>query len=577
MHMAALVNIFGMLGRSINDSRATLEMTSRLRAAKRVLQSDLEGLTVLVDPPRDPRQGEGYLEITEGGIGPIVQPFGIAVNSEAGMEDTTVGDFDDILMFTTRSRRGPFVGRYGTGTIHSNEAEVAWFVRGRTLYRRVLLVAPNASLSGGAGGFYGRADISVREESGYPVANTLGDLTKPENRFAHRTWHRYSSGYAVGFPFHPHFYWDWTVSPPRFYPTDWASQIKVDASGSPFYAYLGLPTLRECSYTYSPDSTWDWIAGGPLPRAAGPTGGSPERWINLSPRGTSGFDAWLNPHPWNEVDRDTGTLVLPPPAPPAATPPDTRRYLGPRIAEDVILTNVIGFDVKVWDPGAPVFHGVHHNGTDTTYPGDLADDGHVVRDSDGDRVADSVGSVMVTPGDPGYPLALAHFWEELAKADPLTRDFWYLPVGSDNLYMRNAKWGAYVDMNYAAFAAATYLVPVPTPVPARWYSTFSGPGDTAGSGLARVYDTWSFHYEHDGFSQDDDDGDGTRGDVDDAIDEGTNGFDDNGNGIVDDPTEMETRPPYPVPLRGIQIKIRTFEPDSRQVREVTVRADFAPK
>ena len=24
--------------------------------------------------------------------------------------------------------------------------------------------------------------------------------------------------------------------------------------------------------------------------------------------------------------------------------------MGPRVAEDVILTNVIGFDVKVWDP-----------------------------------------------------------------------------------------------------------------------------------------------------------------------------------------------------------------------------------
>ena len=34
---------------------------------------------------------------------------------------------------------------------------------------------------------------------------------------------------------------------------------------------------------------------------------------------------------------------------------------------------------------------------------------------------------------------------------------------------------------------------------------------------------------------------------------------------------------YPVPLRGIQVKIRTFEPDSKQVREVTVIQDFLPQ
>jgi hypothetical protein len=61
------------------------------------------------------------------------------------------------------------------------------------------------------------------------------------------------------------------------------------------------------------------------------------------------------------------------------------------------------------------------------------------------------------------------------------------------------------------------------------------------------------------------------------MDTGTNGFDDDNNGVVDDPGEMETSAPYPAPLRGIQVKIRVFEPDSRQVREVTVVQDFLPK
>ena len=81
-----------------------------------------------------------------------------------------------------------------------------------------------------------------------------------------------------------------------------------------------------------------------------------------------------------------------------------------------------------------------------------------------------------------------------------------------------------------------------------------------------TYDTWSTHYEFNGI---DDDGDG-------IVDEGTNGIDDDANGIVDDALEQETSPPYPVALRGIEIRIRCYEPSSRQVRQMTVRHTFVP-
>ena len=47
--------------------------------------------------------------------------------------------------------------------------------------------------------------------------------------------------------------------------------------------------------------------------------------------------------------------------------------------------------------------------------------------------------------------------------------------------------------------------------------------------------------------------------------------------MVNGPRDAITSPPYPVPLRGIQVKIRVFEPDSRNIREVTVTQDFLPK
>ena len=92
---------------------------------------------------------------------------------------------------------------------------------------------------------------------------------------------------------------------------------------------------------------------------------------------------------------------------------------------------------------------------------------------------------------------------------------------------------------------------------------------------ARVYDTYSLHYEYDGINQTNTSA--TYADL------GTNGADDNdaitGTAIngAHDPGEVETCPPYPVPLRGIQVKIRTMDPDSGQVREMTVVQEFLPQ
>ena len=80
-----------------------------------------------------------------------------------------------------------------------------------------------------------------------------------------------------------------------------------------------------------------------------------------------------------------------------------------------------------------------------------------------------------------------------------------------------------------------------------------------------------------------------------GVDEGTDGFhnivdvlnnasglwgmdnNDDGTPAVDDMGERETMPPYSAPLRGIQVRIRVYEPDSRSVREVTLRQNFVPE
>jgi hypothetical protein len=80
-----------------------------------------------------------------------------------------------------------------------------------------------------------------------------------------------------------------------------------------------------------------------------------------------------------------------------------------------------------------------------------------------------------------------------------------------------------------------------------------------------------------------------------SIDEGTNGFDDKvHNGAdtllragdqpneapvlgVDDTGERETVPPYDRPLRGLQVLMRVYEPDSRAIRQVRVNQHFMPE
>jgi hypothetical protein len=60
-------------------------------------------------------------------------------------------------------------------------------------------------------------------------------------------------------------------------------------------------------------------------------------------------------------------------------------------------------------------------------------------------------------------------------------------------------------------------------------------------------------------------------------DEGTDGLDNDGVNGVDDRGERETSPPYPVRLRGLEVKIRTYEPGTRQVQQGTVSSDFIPE
>ena len=175
-----------------------------------------------------------------------------------------------------------------------------------------------------------------------------------------------------------------------------------------------------------------------------------------------------------------------------------------------MLTDALAFDLRLFDPGAPLF-------------------------------LESTTETVLAPSDIG--------WAPAASGS-------MSPVGQ----------GAYGDAGYGLGVVSF----VPTPVD-PWFAEPRWTPDRDGKPLApgySLYDTWSFHYENNGLNEDQN--------IDNSVlvDEGTNGFDDDLAYGVDDIGERETMPPYDVPLRAMQVKLRIFELDTQQIREVPVGQHF---
>ena len=188
-----------------------------------------------------------------------------------------------------------------------------------------------------------------------------------------------------------------------------------------------------------------------------------------------------------------------------------------RFGEDIILTNVLAFDVRVWDPDAIV---------------------QAVPASIQTGAITGSAALAATPGDPGYGAPGA-------------------TAGAS---------GAYADLAWGRAGSSPYPSTAFQQLPGNVSKAPASQTlqDANVSWQVAVYDTWTNFYEGNGV---DDDGNNLP-------DDGANGVDDDGVNGVDDAGESETMPPYRVPLNGIQIRIRCYEPSSRQVRQITVQQTF---
>ncbi len=268
MLVAALAQAFSIVGTGVSTNRAALEMAGQLRAVSLRLQDDLSGSTIPTLPWPDPSAALGYFEYVDG-----ADHDGIRYSWT--IPNTDFGDADDILMFTARNDRENFLGSRSNGTggvttIESPLAEVVWYttltdvnrngtlepaeLEDYTLYRRNLLIRPDLgtvavfpssgtytitsqtdlrNLYNNLRTFFSQNDVSVRivtQLSGndlqvFMMANSLGDLTRRENRFAHRRV------VAV----------DTTNAPNlRYYPAAFPHQVDRD-----FTSATSLPLIRQ--------------------------------------------------------------------------------------------------------------------------------------------------------------------------------------------------------------------------------------------------------------------------------------------------------------------------------------------
>jgi hypothetical protein len=226
---------------------------------------------------------------------------------------------------------------------------------------------------------------------------------------------------------------------------------------------------------------------------------------------------------------------------------------GSRRGEDVMMSDVLAFDLRVYDPGAPLF---------------------ATREIPGDDK--SPLAVVLSPSDPGWrgmpPNGAGGAYLHAENMGPNRTG----KIGTNGQWFPYAGQGAYVDLGYGyneMFDPNRPELPFPTydddftSSADPWFFVVGWLPDVLGNYLApgfSVYDTWSFHYENNGVNED----------ADALIDEGTDGLDAGNSGGIDDVGERETAPPYDKPLRGIQVIIRTYERDARSIRQLRVNQHF---
>jgi prepilin-type N-terminal cleavage/methylation domain-containing protein len=533
--MGSLATLLGLFSRTSSSAQAIVSMTHAMRTVGSRLRSDLAGVTVEMSPPVKPESDSGYFELIEGprsdsydwvsrgGASAEKKPINAVISgptaatSDLGSDGLQspldpVGDIDDALLFTTRSAAKPFTGRFGSGTIDSSAIEVAWFLKrssaqpiaGVTVYD---LYRKQLLVLAYAGVEPFLSGTSVLSLTGTVMLTGTAPVFPNSVRL---------SGTVPSFPFRD-FYRHYDISVR-------SGQTLFLGSESP---PLQLTILH------------------------------PNTLSDLTKR-ENRFNrrvVW----PFNEVF----PFAFQRTNEPQATFDDTARE-----GEDIVLRNVLAFDVRVFDPSAPM-----KQIRNVSVPGGPGDIGYAETDSS-PYTPDARG----TYADLGWGAEPPTNPPIISSPSLHTRLYRYPinPAGSPAAFDNRFPGWEDTDLNGMRDSGERELSPFQGYGMQLVSGTISYAANSDWSNLTNFpsplsYDTWSSHYESNGINED---GDFEPDGITPLVDEGTNGADDNGDGIPDDPAERETSPPYPVPLRGIEVRIRCIEPNTKEIRQITIRHAF---
>jgi type II secretory pathway pseudopilin PulG len=509
--MAAVVNLFANISEGVRNRRATMEVSANLRIARTRLYNDLAGATCLKYPkdafgwmpqPDVNNPPDGYFEIVEGrfsdeapggGFDPatslvpssneIFDAQGNPINAGEYTDGKGRGDYDDILAMTVESESERFRGKgrglrpggdpdnigtppnYTDGdwmdmAISSPVAEVVWYA---------VQIQDRDEGEPGMRKVYRRTLLVV---PWYGTAtNNLGTGSDPLLDLVARGFTTYAA----------------QIEQLRLFQEAYDISVRLE-NGRIVPNTLADLSRRENRFSHAPNDS-------------------------ITPASTF-------PHQFPYNVGNVANYYRPDPEDnPAINPGSLRRLSDERQNEDLVLDNVLAFDVQVFDPGAPLYQ---------------------------------YGGSIISPSSSSAFLAAT----TMPPAVNITGFGAYVDLG----------WNNAGDYNYDDTTRPNprVLAAIPTaPAPlfqqerrVGWHPVLPSVNPFRGTPAV---------YESDQVNQDD-----LLYSTTTPIDQGTNGLDENNINGPDDPLERETSPPYPYALRGVQVKLRIYEPESRQIRETTV-------
>lgn len=413
---------------------------------------------------------------------------------------------------------------------------------------------------------YQRMDVSVRPKfdpvrNGFVLeTNSLADLQLPENRFAH------------------------FVMPTEFRTADGNSFDSGPAATLPILALTPEdPSTLNAHYVRMTNLAF----GNLLQTSTAPVPANPA-YGTLRPA-----DRGFIPAAFMRVNlkRDSNSNLV-------ATP----------TLEEVVASNVVGFDIRGFDPTAQL---LTNPGADGAWGIAGYDDDGSGNPPDNRNEAGWPGTddLIVGPSDPGYALMLRKMEAQIpdlvvANSGAFVDLGWGRKVVNqiENAGMTHTLTGTDAGMTHFQKDWAALI----SRQSAIWSSSLSGFEPMLTGGIAvptlslrkagrvnipnaiyqPVYDTFTDYYESDGSRQEfgisadglEPYGGSKSAPPPPSIDMGTNGWDDPvagvSNGVIDDDIERETSPPFRMRLPSVQIKFRVQDQTAGTLQELSMVHDL---